>query len=471
MRLFVFTGLLLQVFVASAAAADLPLKAPPPPPVLSTWTGVYAGINVGYSYGHDPYDAGLPGFVAPASSLAAPGGALFGGQVGYNWQVGRFVFGLEGDGQWTGQRDIGCGAPECALNSVPESGAFMVSDRLAWFATARGRLGLATERYLLYVTGGAAWAGFRQTQSANLDFVQADLDHRTTLTGYAVGLGGEAALGSNLSVKVEYLYLDYGHVTNQSFLVGGNGVISFADLLTTTSAVRDNVIRVGLNYHPAGVPMPATATPAGTYTNWSGFYLGVNGGYGVANDRVTQFDATPTDPVVQFFGSFRPAKVGPTGGFAGGQLGYNWQIRSIVLGVEGDGQWSAQRDEQCGGISCTVLQKLPWFATLRGRIGWAEPSYLLYLTGGAAWGGIHEVDTIDPALPAVGFDRTRLGWTFGGGIETRLWDRWTGKIEFLHIDLGSTSNLVVVSPLETFTTTSTIRNDVVRVGLNYNLGG
>jgi outer membrane immunogenic protein len=181
---------------------------------------------------------------------------------------------------------------------------------------------------------------------------------------------------------------------------------------------------------------------------------------------------------VAAIGSFAPSRVGPKGGFLGGQLGYNRQFNHVVLGVEGDGQWSDQRDTQCGFIcspffATTVTHKLPWFATARGRIGWAQPSYLLYVTGGAAWGAVNEVDNHSTAgiQTAATFNQVKSGWTGGGGIEVRLWERWTGKIEYLHVDLGSTTNTFVVAPGETLTTSSSIRNDIVRLGLNYRIGG
>lgn len=478
MRLFVFAGLLLHLMIGSAAAADLPLKAPPLRPVV-TWAGFYGGFNAGYSYGNDPYRSGIPGLESFTTTLAAPSGGLFGGQIGYNWQFGKVVFGLEGDGQWAGQRGTGCGGPECALNSVPESGAFLTTDRIDWFATARARLGWANERYLLYVTGGAASAGIRRTDAANIDFVDASLDHRATLTGSAIGVGAEVAVWDNWSVKIEYLHLDFGRLTTRSFLTGAGPGVAFANDVTTVGSVRDNIIRVGLNYHPGGVPasVPAGRAPM-TYSDWSGLYAGVNVGYGVANDPFVQSDLTP-GALVAAIGSFAPSRVGPKGGFLGGQLGYNAQFKNIVLGVEGDGQWADQRDTQCS-FSCdeffrlTKAQKLSWFATARGRIGWAEPSYLVYVTGGGAWAAVNEVDTfflVGTQDISAAFNQVKGGWTAGGGIEVRLWEKWSAKLEYLHLDLGVTNHSFTITPVETVTSSSSIRNDIVRLGLNYRVGG
>jgi outer membrane immunogenic protein len=96
------------------------------------------------------------------------------------------------------------------------------------------------------------------------------------------------------------------------------------------------------------------------------------------------------------------------------------------------------------------------------------PSWMLYATAGAAWGGIDETDTTGPGS-ATSFSHTQGGWTAGGGIELRLWERWTGKLEYLHLDLGTTTNVAPAAAPETLTTTSQIRSDVVRLGLNYKL--
>ena len=149
-----------------------------------------------------------------------------------------------------------------------------------------------------------------------------------------------------------------------------------------------------------------------------------------------------------------------------------------MLGLEGDAQWADMEETACG-FDCSVSgaglvsQRLKWFATARARFGWAMPSWMLYATAGAAWGGIDETDTVQSVatgdLVTGSFSQTRGGWTAGGGIELRLWERLTGKLEYLHLDLGSMTNVLVAPPPETLTTTSQIHSDIVRVGLNYKL--
>ena len=164
--------------VTAASAADLPVKSPPPAPVMApvwNWTGFYVGVNGGYSWGRSTRDLN---FFNPLNGvLIASGtgggrdmnGGLFGGQLGYNWQTANWVFGIETDAQWTGQKGsttVLCPVAGCFPTAVAAGtgvGAAL-SDKLEWFGTFRGRGGvLVTPSFLLYVTGGLAY-GSLQTE-------------------------------------------------------------------------------------------------------------------------------------------------------------------------------------------------------------------------------------------------------------------------------------------------------------------
>lgn len=453
---------------AAAQAADMPVKAPILTAPLPTWTGFYAGVNAGYSFGHDIYDD-IRGVDSGLTSIAAPSGAVLGGQLGYNWQLGPVVLGLEGDAQWTGQDGTGCAAVGCIVNQVPESTVHLIEHRLEWFSTLRGRVGWANEGWLFYVTGGGALAGVRETDTTLFDFIPSSDTFNRTLSGWAGGLGAETRLSRNWILSLEYLHLDLGRMTN----VGVNNA------QVTTSRVTDNITRIGFNYQLAATPGEpwtqayASAAPLAAF-NWTGLYVGANGGYGVGHNKVTQVDDLTFLGAGVFDASYAPATIGPRGGLVGGQAGYNWQVNHIVLGFEGDAQWSNMHETACG-FDCGadgagfISQKLKWFSTARARLGWAMPSWMLYGTAGGAWGGIDETDTIGFfKVAATSFNHTQGGWTAGCGIELRLSDRWTGKLEYLHLDLGTTTN-VASSASETLTTTSDIRSDIVRLGLNYKL--
>ncbi len=155
MKAFLFSSaaaLALAGAVGTASAADLARRPPPPPPTRApvvvppyNWTGFYIGINGGYGFGRSKWD-GLP------ATLDVNGG-MVGGQLGYNWQFGQFVYGVEGDGDWTDLR--GTNVANCPFAFCKTRNDFL--------ATARGRFGFAADRWLPYVTGGLAVGNIRAT--------------------------------------------------------------------------------------------------------------------------------------------------------------------------------------------------------------------------------------------------------------------------------------------------------------------
>lgn len=485
---FLLGGLALLGFCATAAAADLPVKAPPPAPVpLWSWAGFYLGIDGGYSFGHDTLTQIQNGTPSATASAVTPQGGLFGGQVGVNWQFGHLVLGAEGDAQWTRQAHSSC-TENCFFdNTTSEYDANTVRQRLDWFATARARLGWANDGYLFYVTGGPAWGKVSENDSLLFDAIPAiTANFGSVLDGWALGAGIEVRLAGNWSAKFEYLHLDLGTLTSTNILPFTCSGVACAGpyTLTTSSAVRDDIIRAGLNYQIAALPpgaYGATPWPAvhAAPARWSGLYFGINGGYGVGGDEINQFETIAGTPIGT---SFANSTVAPTGGLFGAQAGYNWQSGPIVFGVEGDMQRAMLRGTSCG-IECTptfiaplfyttVEQKLDWFATARGRLGFANDGYLFYLTGGGAFGGVKETDAAPGEGASASFSQSRGGWTVGAGLEAQLWGNWSGKLEYLHLDLGNTSNSFTVPAIPSILyTSSTIRDDIVRAGLNYRLGG
>lgn len=246
----------------NALAADLPVKVPVAVAAVYDWTGFYIGTNLGYSWGRGSTDGNLtrtslvvvavvPPVVLPLFGRADVNGFIGGGQLGYNWQRGAWLFGLEGDIQFSNERASGdvCTVAGCPAGSFQ----FRRDYKLDWFGTARGRVGyLPAERILLYATGGLAYGGF--SGSSLLGVVGANaLDlgaWSSTKAGWTVGVGAEAALGSNWSVKFEYLYMDLGHVGGTTATVIVPGQTSTAFLFNTN--FTDNIVRVGLNYKFGG---------------------------------------------------------------------------------------------------------------------------------------------------------------------------------------------------------------------------
>jgi outer membrane immunogenic protein len=212
----------------AAEAADMPTKAPyfkgTPRSVVSyyNWTGFYGGFNVGYGFGRSTWDF-------PAVS-PEPKGMLYGLTAGYNWQVGSFVYGLEGDYAWSQMK----GSVDCGVGVTCET-------KNTQFATIRGRLGYAFDRWLPYVTAGGAYGDIKATISSPAGVV---VTSSKSQFGWTVGAGVEYAFLGNWSAKLEYLYADLGKF-DTGFTAPVIDNVSF-----TTS-----IVRAGLNYKFSGPVM------------------------------------------------------------------------------------------------------------------------------------------------------------------------------------------------------------------------
>jgi outer membrane immunogenic protein len=276
---------LLAMLGGSAMAADLPVKAKPAPVCPGCdWSGFYIGFNVGGSVGWDRTDnavvllptgvAATTSLVNPISALSstrAPAGAVGGGQVGFNWQTGSWVFGLEADWDASGQRDNIASTAWLASGVLVTASRISYSDeqKIKWLATARARLGWAHDCFLWYVTGGAAWGGLDSNYSFQVvDFVGTVFGTLPTVAGFSstrsgwtIGGGVETSLAwfgiptNNWSAKLEYLYVDLGSVTN-TFVVpvspANGNCPGCTYTFTSSSRIRDNIIRVGVNYRFGG---------------------------------------------------------------------------------------------------------------------------------------------------------------------------------------------------------------------------
>jgi outer membrane immunogenic protein len=243
-----------------AIAADMLLKAPPPAPVYN-WTGFYAGANVGYSWGIS--DPNVNFFDASAFIIASSDhsfnidGVIGGGQAGFNWQTGNWVWGAEADIQGSGQRGTGnfnCAAACSVIGPVTET----LNQKLDWFGTVRGRLGFTvTPTLLLYGTGGLAYG---EIETDGLISDPASFSLNTLKTGWAAGGGIEDRIVGNWTVKLEYLYMDLGDVSSNGLTATGiivpgvphNGPPIVNHLSTSFTAsgpgITDSIVRLGANY-------------------------------------------------------------------------------------------------------------------------------------------------------------------------------------------------------------------------------
>jgi outer membrane immunogenic protein len=200
--------------------------------------------------------------------------------------------------------------------------------------------------------------------------------------------------------------------------------------------------------------------------SWTGFYLGVNGGWGEAQRSGDLFGG----PILN--GSL----LRPSGGLVGGTIGYNWQTSSLIVwGIEGDGQWADIHSSATafvgpfGRDTLTASEKIDSFGTVRGRFGitpWGSTA-LLYVTGGVIFG--EGTASASLTIPGVGtgtrsVSTSRAGGTIGLGLEYAFSPSFSAKIEGLWFDMGSRDLFL---PTINETVHSQLTGTIVRGGLNW----
>jgi outer membrane immunogenic protein len=229
-------------------------------------------------------------------------------------------------------------------------------------------------------------------------------------------------------------------------------------------------------------PAAAADLPARTYTkapvmvaayDWSGFYLGANGGY--ASSRKC-WDLTNDG-----FGPVAPS-IGEgchdaTGGTAGGQIGYRWQAASWVFGVEAQGNWADLKGSHVTTITAGILAggtrntKVDAFGLFTGQIGYAFSNTLLYVKGGAAVANDKYTTTTPGFAPDSGSE-TRWGAVVGAGAEFGFTPNWSFAVEYDHLFMGN-RNVNFFTAAGIFDGSDRIRQDVdmVTARINYRFGG
>jgi outer membrane immunogenic protein len=215
-KILLMTTGLIALGLAPAVAADLPArtytKAPAAAIAINNWSGFYIGAMGGYAQEN-------------SSGVGTLSGGFAGGTLGYNWQTGNLVFGIEADAAWS---DVG------ATVGIP--GLVSVSDKIRDMGSVRGRIGYAFDSVLIYGTGGYAWADNRL--SATL--LGASISDSHFLSGWTAGAGVEVMFAPKWSVKAEYLYRSFDSQTY------------FAAALppgVATGKLNLNSVQVGVNYH------------------------------------------------------------------------------------------------------------------------------------------------------------------------------------------------------------------------------
>jgi len=242
--------LVVGIGIAFCLASAVPAVAYEPP---FSWTGFYVGVNAGYSWGKADTDASASvvidgvAFDAAGSRSANLNGALGGGQIGYNWQSQRWVYGIEADFQGTGENGL--------ISACVDVACARASYDLDWFGTLRGRVGyLLQPRALLYLTGGLAYGHVSAELSvSHPDIGTLSVSDSATKAGWVIGGGLEWALGGNWMLRAEYLYMDLGSMRTQlgpvsTTIPNGEFPISVSASGSVRTDITDQIARVGLSY-------------------------------------------------------------------------------------------------------------------------------------------------------------------------------------------------------------------------------
>lgn len=184
--------------------------------------------------------------------------------------------------------------------------------------------------------------------------------------------------------------------------------------------------------------------------DWTGPYVGLQVGYGwgkndVDFDQVEEQEALAIASSPPSIDPFENGSIGMDGVVGGLHAGYNWQMNSLVLGVEGDGELSGmtgdvdiEHDNDPTDVHGVARQDIDWLGSLRLRAGFAMDRALFYATGGLAVGGVEVKVTTDPSVESKDSE-TLWGWTVGGGVEYALTDSLTARVEYRYTDLGDTN--------------------------------
>ncbi len=287
-KLLIGGAALAALFGTPALAADMPLKAPPPPPAPAcTWCGFYIGVNAGYARSDDnsvnsvgslsftnPVITPAAGAAAAASASAQipdgnANGFIGGGQIGYNFQYSSFVYGIEADIQGLSGKSSRTVSNSVGIAGFPGSNintTLTATNSVSWLGTLRGRLGYTvTPSLLVYGTGGLAYGEVKSSTAVGQQDVGpsaagvngpygSTVGISSTRAGWTAGAGAEWLFTGNWTAKLEYLHYDLGNgnyagsMTNLA--VGGVPVGTPLYTVSSTYSTRftGDIVRVGVNY-------------------------------------------------------------------------------------------------------------------------------------------------------------------------------------------------------------------------------
>lgn len=417
----------------AALAADMPVKAPPLAPAVTNWAGFYAGVHGGWGFAQftGTYDAG--GSFGPMDFPVD--GGVFGGQIGYNFQFGRTIHGVELDASWANIK-----------GDIVDNDNDRREFKTDFLGSLRYRGGITIDNALLYGTIGVGYARSKFTVNGD---TPSPASIRINSWGLVTGLGAAWALAPNWSVRGEYLYYYFGKTTNIPNLTNDSEPTDFVRLDGI------HVVRLGANYRfGGGVPQPASRP----VMNWTGLYVGAHGGYGLSRIPGVYDDS----------GNSGAFAINPRGFAGGGQIGYNWQSGAWVYGLEADGTWGAMKKSRVDTEGETEELNTNLLASGRVRVGITADDKLFYLTGGVGYARskltVTGSDTPSPATATL----TSWGPVVGSGVEWAFAPKWSLRVEGLTYLFNHRKDLPFLtsdSDVQDYIRQSTVW--VTRAGLNY----
>jgi len=211
-----------------------------------------------------------------------------------------------------------------------------------------------------------------------------------------------------------------------------------------------------LPVRPVSAPVAPVVYAPPVY-NWSGFYIGGNVGGGFA-------DSSWTDP-----SGAANNKFSKDGFIGGGQIGANVQFNWLVLGVEGDFDWTGLKGSGTDSVGNTINTKTEWTSTVTGRVGAAFDRLLVYGKGGVAFAN-DESSLNDISGGTASTTLTRTGWTAGAGLEYALAQNWTAKIEYDYLGFGSETLNLSTTAFPAYNPSASLNVQEVKAGINFKFG-
>ena len=449
------------------------------------WTGFHVGAHVASVWSNTSGSTVNTSTGVASAPIFGSGPEWNGGiQLGYDYMMpSRIVLGVEADVSSGGKK----------ITTITDASGTSADQTTVFDSeTVRGRLGYAFNNILLYGTAGWAWSNdqFIRTQLAGtLNLATAGTDEAVNayLGGWTWGGGIAFAFAQNWNAFAEYRTTNFGSSTIS---------LPFSQL-SATSTTEVKTLEVGLNYKfNWGAPAepdyvmaadlkdlkvaPIFTPPSASYPyKWGGLYVGGDGGYGWGPANGTLSDAVG--------GILAPYSYSVTGPFAGGFVGANYQFDQIVAGIEGDWQKSnlIGNNQQQAPIGAAVALPAPTgvfpggpftvsttiknYGSVRGRIGIAFGRFLVFGTGGWAWGDPSVSYALLGAAPFVSNGGHSSGWTAGAGLDYAFTDHVFGRFEYRFTDINIAS---FVNPAANAADTAkkAAINDL-RVGIAYKFGG